>query len=121
MTNGEVYGHCAKKPGAYEDRPFGDVPICFKVCGKLFLQLYPHPENHKITVSCDADLADFYRAQFSGDVVPGYHCPGRLRPYMNTVLLNRGVPDPLIFTMIDHSYDRVVSKLTRRERERLYK
>ena len=59
MTNGEVCGYCAKKPGAYGDRPFGDVPVCFKVCGRIFLQLYPHPGNHKITVSCGADLAIF--------------------------------------------------------------
>lgn len=47
--------------------------------------------------------------------MPGYHCPGRLKPYMNTVYLNKDVNDTLIFRMIDHSYDRVVNKLTRRE------
>lgn len=43
-----------------------------------------------------------------GVVMPGYHCPGRLKPHMNTVYLNKDVNDTMIFKMIDHSYDRVV-------------
>lgn len=119
MTNEDIGRYCLAMPGAYEDRPFGEIPICYKVCGKLFLQLYPLAKNHKITVSCEPMLADFYRAQYPGVVVPGYHCPRRLKPYMNTVHLNMGVDDPLIFKMIDHSYRHVKEKLTRAEKARL--
>jgi predicted DNA-binding protein (MmcQ/YjbR family) len=119
MTNDDISRYCLAKPGAYEDFPFGEIPVCYKVCGKLFLQLYPIVGNHKITVSCEPMLADFYRAQYPGVVVPGYHCPNRLKPYMNTVYLNMSVDDLLIFEMIDHSYKRVVNKLTRREKAKL--
>jgi predicted DNA-binding protein (MmcQ/YjbR family) len=116
MKNNDISRYCLAKSGAYEDFPFGIVPVCYKVCGKLFLQLYPMGENHKITVSCEPMLADFYRMQYPGIVVPGYHCPNRLKPYMNTVYLNMDVDDSLIFRMIDHSYKRVADKLTRREK-----
>ncbi|MFA9380569.1 MAG: MmcQ/YjbR family DNA-binding protein [Acetanaerobacterium sp.] len=116
MKNSDISGYCLAKPGAYEDFPFGAIPVCYKVCGKLFLQLYPMLENHKITVSCEPMLADFYRTQYPGVVAPGYHCPNRIKPYMNTVFLNKVVCDSLIFEMIDHSYRRVVDKLTRLEK-----
>lgn len=119
MTNREVTQYCLNKPGAYEDFPFGDIPVCYKVCGKLFLQLYPHPDNHKITLSCEPMLAELYRAQYPGSVVPGYHCPRQLRPYMNTVYLNKDVDDATVLQMIDHSYRYVVGKLTRRKQAEL--
>lgn len=119
MTNEQITAHCLKKPGAYEDFPFGEIPVCYKVCGRLFLQLYPLPGNHKITVSCEPMLADFYRRQFPNVVTAGYHCPDRLKPYMNTVLLNQSVTDAMIFEMIDHSYDRVIQNLTRSQRAEL--
>lgn len=119
MKNNDISRYCLAKPGAYEDFPFGIVPVCYKVCGKLFLQLYPTEENHKITVSCEPILADFYRMQYPGIVVPGYHCPNRIKPYMNTVYLNMDVDDSLIFRMIDHSYKRVADKLTHCEKARL--
>lgn len=119
MKNDDINRYCLAKTGAYEDHPFGEIPVCYKVCGKLFLQLYPILENNKISVSCEPMMADFYRTQFPGVVVPGYHCPNRLKPYMNTVYLNRNVDYSLIFKMIDHSYKRVVDKLTRAEKARL--
>lgn len=121
MINKQITAYCLSKTGAYEDYPFGEIPICYKVCGKLFLQLYPMPDNNKITVSCELMLADFYRQQYPGVVVPGYHCPDRLKPHMNTVYLNKAVNDAMVFDMIDHSYDRVVNKLTHREKEDLCK
>ncbi len=119
MDNWQITDYCLSKPGAYEDFPFGDIPVCYKVCGRLFLQLYPAPDNHKITVSCEPMRADQYRLQYPGDVAPGYHCPDRLKPYMNTVYLDRGVEDGVILEMIDHSYERVAGKLPRRDREGL--
>ncbi len=119
MTNSEITQYCLQRPGAYEDFPFGEIPVCYKVCGRLFLQLYPLESNHKITVACEPMLAELYRAQYPNSVVPGYHCPRQLQPYMNTVYLNRDVNDAAVLSMIDHSYNRVVGKLTRGEREKL--
>ena len=119
MTNDDISRYCMAKPGAYEDFPFGPVPVCYKVCGGLFVQLYPIRINHKITVSCDPLLAQMYRVHYPDVVVPGYHCPDRLKPYMNTVYLNMGVDDSMILEMIDHSYEYVVNKLARSEKAKL--
>ncbi|SDM69053.1 MmcQ/YjbR family DNA-binding protein [Acetanaerobacterium elongatum] len=119
MSNEDIIRYCLAKPGAYEDYPFGPIPACYKVCGKLFMQLYPMPENHKISLSCEPMLADFYRRQYPGIVIPGYHCPDRLKPYMNTVYLDKGVADEQVWEMINHSYRYVVNKLTRKEKAAL--
>jgi predicted DNA-binding protein (MmcQ/YjbR family) len=75
MVNKQITDYCLAKPGAYADFPFGEIPVCYKVCGRLFLQLYPVPDNNKITISCEPMPADFYRQLYPGVVMPGYHFP----------------------------------------------
>ena len=38
------------KNGAYKDLPFGDFPICIKVAGKIFVQLYNTENRRTITL-----------------------------------------------------------------------
>ena len=35
----DIKNYCLSKKGAYEDCPFGEVPICYKLNGKNFTQL----------------------------------------------------------------------------------
>ena len=48
----DIKKYCMSKHKAYEDYPFGDVPICYKLNGKVFAQIYPYPEDYKITLKC---------------------------------------------------------------------
>jgi predicted DNA-binding protein (MmcQ/YjbR family) len=107
MTFEEIKGYCLTKPGAYEDCPFGPFPICFKVYNRIFLEWYP---EEKITLRCEPMLADFYRQNFPGTVIAGYHCPDRQKPFKNTVYLNQTVTDQLIYDMLDHSYEEAVKR-----------
>lgn len=117
MTVEEIISYCLKKDGAYIDFPFGEIPICFKVAKKLFAQLYPRPEDYKITLNCDRVMGEIYRSKYPGIVVRGYHCPPRLQPYFNTVHLSRGISDDELTAMIDHSYAVVIEKLPKKVRE----
>lgn len=113
MTVAEIENYCLEKPGAYRDLPFGEVPICFKVKGKIFAQLYPD----KITLKCTAFSGEAFRAAYPGVVVRGYHCPPVQRPYWNTIDLSR-FPHGELLMMIDHAYETVVAglpKTVRRE------
>ena len=49
-------------------------------------------------------------------ILPGYHLNKR---HWNTVLLDGGLADAMVRDMIEDSYDLVVAKLPRREREKL--
>ena len=37
----DIKAYSLKKWKAYEDHPFGDIPICYKLNGKVFAQIYP--------------------------------------------------------------------------------
>lgn len=117
MTFEDIQAYCLKKTGAYQDNPFGPIPVCFKVCNRIFLEWYPDEE--KMTVRCEPILADFYRQSYPDIVVVGYHCPARQKPYKNTVYLNRGIEEQLIYEMLDHSYEEAVKRLKKQERENL--
>ena len=110
--------YCLKKKEAYEDRPFGPEPVCIKVRGKIFAEIYTRPGNYKITLKCDPLLAQVYRMQFPGVVVRGYHCPPSQQPHRNTVWVEQ-MEDGLLYQMIDQSYQLVAGSLPKAERDSL--
>jgi len=114
MLKDEIIEYCLNKNKAYIDYPFGDIPICFKVNKKIFAELYPLDNDYKITLKCDAFLAELYRKQYLNDIVRGYHCPPMQAIYRNTVYINKTVDDKLIFEMIDHSYDEVIKSFSKK-------
>lgn len=119
MEAEDILDYCLAKPGAWLDHPFGPIPDCVKVGRRLFAQLYPKPKDYKITLNCDRMTADFYRQLYPGTVIPGYHCPPVQRPYFNTIWLNGTVPDGELRRMIDHAYDVVLHKHTKKEQEEI--
>jgi predicted DNA-binding protein (MmcQ/YjbR family) len=119
MTADEIIGYCLRKKGAYIDFPFGEIPMCIKVANRLFAQIYPRPDDYKITLNCDRAMGEILRSKYPGAVVRGYHCPPRLQPYFNTVYLDGNIPDDELRSMIDHSYTVVVGKLSKKAREEL--
>ena len=114
MLCNEIEKYCLSKPGAVETYPFGNWPICYKVGGKIFAQLY----EQKITLKCTAFSGQAFRAAYPGIVVRGYHCPPVQQPYWNTVYLDRFPEEELPF-LIDHAYEAVLEKLPKKERQRL--
>lgn len=109
-----IMDYCMSKHKARETYPFGPVPICYKLEGKIFAQLYPDPEDYKITLKCTLEVGDFYRTVYPGRVVRGYHCPPVQQPYWNTVLLD-GFPDEdELLHMIDLAYDAVFNSFSKK-------
>jgi len=108
---------CLSKQGAYQACPFGPFPICFKVGPRIFLEWYP--DKDMITVRCEPMLADFYRQTYPAIVIVGYHCPAIQKPYKNSIYINEGVKEELIYDMIDHSYEEAVKRLSKTDRLRI--
>lgn len=114
----DIKKYCLSKHMAYEEYPFGDVPICYKLNGKVFAQIYPYPEDYKITLKCTADAGQFYRMVYPGKVVRGYHCPPVQQPYWNTIYLD-DFPDEELLNMIDHAYDTVFSSFSKKVQKQI--
>lgn len=114
MRPEEIRAYCLGKPQAYEDRPFGEIPICYKVNKKIFAQLYPD----KLTLKCTAFSGQMLRQAFPGVVVRGYHCPPVQQPCWNTIYLDRFPPEQLPM-MIDHAYETVVEGLPKKVQKAL--
>ncbi len=110
--------YCLSKHRAYEDRPFGETPICFKLNGKIFAQLYPYAHDYKITLKCTPGQGDFFRQLYPGVVVRGYHCPPVQQPYWNTVYLENFPVDELRH-MIDLAYDAVFYSFSKKTQKNL--
>jgi predicted DNA-binding protein (MmcQ/YjbR family) len=106
---------CVARPGAAEDYPFGDDPAVFKVAGKMFALVSLGSPPGSISLKCDPDVAVELRGQYAA-VVPGYHLSKR---HWNTVTLDCSVPEDELLDLIDHSYELVVARLPRAERDKL--
>ncbi|MGN0394617.1 MAG: GNAT family N-acetyltransferase [Coprococcus sp.] len=113
-----IHEYCMSKDCAYETRPFGEYPICYRIAGKIFAQLNAEEEWYKITVKTNPDAADFYRKAYPGVVVRGYHCPPVQQPYWNTIDLYQ-FDKKMLTQMIDEAYDEVRTHLTKKEQKRL--
>ena len=115
----EIQSYCRGKHGAYEARPFGEFPICFKVMGKIFAQLNPQKEFYKITLKCEPEQAQLYRQLYPKAVVRGYHCPPVQQPYWNTIDLDVFDDKQMLWQMIDEAYDALVKKFTKKVKAQL--
>ena len=109
MTTVEIKNYCLSKRKAYEDHPFGQWPICIKVRGKIFAQIYAD----KLTLKCTAFAGQMFRDAYPGVVVRGYHCPSVQQPYWNTINLEQ-FPQGELPMMIDHAYETVVASLPKK-------
>ncbi len=109
----EIKEYCISKHKAYEEFPFGSIPVCYKLNNKIFAQLYPKACDYKITLKCTAEYGQMYRMMYPDIVVRGYHCPPIQQPYWNTVFLT-DFPKDVLFDMIDHAYDTVWKSFSRK-------
>lgn len=118
ISCGELIKYCCGKHLAYMDYPFGEEPVCIKVNGRIFAEIYTGEDNYKITLKCEPVLAELFRGQYPGVVVRGYHCPPAQQPHRNTVWIN-GIEDDVLYGMIDHSYQQVLKSFPKKVRKEL--
>lgn len=110
-----VIAACSAKPGSAEDYPFGDEVAVFKVVGKMFALVTLGPSPCSVSLKCDPDLAAGLRRRYAA-ITAGYHLHKR---HWNTVTLDGSVPEAELLDLIDHSYELVVARLPRAERDKL--
>lgn len=114
LTDSKIlHDYCMAKPCAYETRPFGEYPICYRVAGKIFAQFTPSESWFKLTLKTTPEAAEVYRRLYPGIVVRGYHCPPVQQPYWNTLDLLQLNQD-VVLDMIDEAYDTLIASLPKK-------
>jgi len=101
----ELIDYCLAREGSVVEFPFGDKPVCIKMNGRIVAEIWPDPDDYKITLRCEPGAGELYCEKYPGIVVPGYHVPLRQRRFKNTVWLDRGLAWDDLKEMIDHSFD----------------
>jgi predicted DNA-binding protein (MmcQ/YjbR family) len=115
MKTDEVRAFFNSKPGAVEDFPFGEEILVFKVADKMFGLMNLDNDPLSINLKCDPDLAVELRNQFTS-IIPGYHMN---KKHWNTLILDGSIPEVQLKVLIDHSYDLVFSKLTKKRQKEI--
>jgi len=116
MNIEEIREYCLAKKGVTESFPFDDETLVFKLMDKIFAMANLDGDL-SINLKCDPENAIQLRAQYPS-VTAGYHMN---KKYWNTILIDGLVNDQLICEWINHSYQLVVEKLTRKQKEELGK
>lgn len=112
----KVREYCLKKKEVTESLPFDEDTPVYKVMGKMFCLSNLNPPL-SINLKCDPEKAVELREKYD-DVQPGYHMN---KVHWNTIFLSTNIPDQLICEWIDDSYNLIVSKLPRTDKEKLVK
>ena len=109
MYMDEFRTYCMNKKGVTESFPFNQSVIVFKVMNKMFalgnIDLF-----EGMNLKCDPEKAIQLREEYPNLIKPGYHMS---KTHWNTVS-TQGLDIKLQKKLIDHSYDLVVSSLSKR-------
>ncbi|PBQ32149.1 MmcQ-like protein [Sphingobacteriaceae bacterium] len=112
MNAEEIREICLSKKGVEEGFPFGNETLVFKVGGKIFLLVSLESQILQFNAKCMPDRAIELREKFS-TILPGYHMN---KKHWNTVICDGSIPKVLINTIIEDSYQLVLSSLTKKIR-----
>lgn len=110
--------YCLAKKGVTESFPFDEQTLVFKVMGKMFALCGLERVPTQINLKCDPERAIVLREEHEGAIIPGWHMS---KTNWNTVFIENQLPPQLVTDLIDHSYDLVVAKLTKKLQQELKK
>ena len=112
--------YCLNFKGATEDFPFDEDTLVFKVMGKMFALVGLEKwemGNPAINLKCDSEKAIELREKYPEEIYAGYHMS---KKHWNTVVINGSqLTEKQIKHFINHSYELVVSKLTKKQKQEL--
>ncbi len=106
--------YCLSKKGATESFPFNETTLVFKVMGKMFGLMGLENDPFTMNLKCDPVRAIELRDEYGDDIIPGFHMS---KKHWNTVFFESELSDTLLKELIDHSYELVVSKLRKIDKE----
>jgi len=115
MNFKQLEKYIMKKQGVTFDYPFDDIVRVYRIAEKMFA-LTSDEKPFRINLKCNPTYALELRSLYEG-IIAGYHMN---KKHWNTVSLEESdVDEKTIKELIDHSYELIYSKLTKKQRELL--
>lgn len=116
MNVEEYRAFCLGLKGTSEGTPFGEDTLVLKVLDKMFA-LFGIELFTSVNLKCDPERAIELREKYEF-VIPGYHMN---KKHWNSIINPEFVSDEFLKELTTHSYNLVVSKMTKKEQEILKK
>ena len=107
--------YCLNKKGVTESFPFDETTFVFKVMDKMFA-LTDIDSDFRINLKCDPERAIELREMYPKIIIAGHHMN---KKHWNTIIMDGTISDKFIIELINHSYDLVVSKLSKIKQQEL--
>ncbi|SCZ02176.1 MmcQ/YjbR family DNA-binding protein [Alkaliphilus peptidifermentans] len=107
--------YCLSMKDTYEDYPFGEDVLVVKVKSKMFALITEKGNCLNISLKCDPVLSHSLR-EAHASITAGYHLN---KTHWNTIIIDGSLPEDEIQWMIKHSYEIVVKKLPKPQRDEL--
>ncbi len=107
--------YCLAKKGVTEAFPFDESTLVFKVMGKMFALTGLDRIPFSVNLKCDPERAIELR-EYHPEIAPGYHMS---KTHWNTINFSGSLTADMIYELIDHSYDLVVSGLPKKAKQEL--
>lgn len=101
--------YCLSRAGVSEGFPFDETTLVFKLMGKMFA-ITDTEDDFKIALKCDPERAIELRETHTA-IQPGWHLN---KQHWNTISVDGSLSDAFLTELIDHSYDLIRSKLTKK-------
>ena len=115
MTTQAIEKILSDLKGAEASTPFGPDALVFKVMGKMFALVSQKEEVARITLKCPPADVEILVSQYDS-ITPGYYMN---KKHWITISLIDEVGEEMLVDLINNSYQLVVSKLTKADRNRL--
>ncbi|MBK6263524.1 MmcQ/YjbR family DNA-binding protein [Marivirga sp. S37H4] len=108
--------YCLAKPGTTESIPFSKLPdtLVFKVKNKMFSATNINTFA-SISLKCDPNTIEELRAQYPAMKDPSYFS----KKHWCKVIMDGSIPDHILHEWIDLSYNLVLAKLPKKDREEI--
>lgn len=114
MNIEEIREYCLSKPFATEDFPFDEEILAFRVMNKIFACINLNNPDW-FCLKCDPDYAIELREKYPS-ITGAWHWN---KKYWNQLASGTDLSDEMVRHLIDHSYDEVIKKLLKKQRNQL--
>jgi len=111
-----IDGYCLTKTGTVRDYKVEWDATRYLVGDKMYVMMGTNKEKKPIiTVKCEPIFGQSLRDQYP-DIIPGYYMN---KTHWNSVFLAGDVPDEILKTMLDMSYDLIFKALTQKQQKNI--